>query len=156
MCCKNQGMSVSHVSPVTTRGTQISEDFFLHFVYRHFLELCVGPSTKLKLVCECSVYVCLQGSEGFSAAGEAEAALECNQKNVQQITLTCCRPLFSRSQYLVIPPNCSGSSQIPLSTDPSNYSVCLRTARRPHLTSPRSNYVFTGTRSRRWGIWIIL
>lgn len=73
---------------------------------------------------------------------------------VQQITLTCCHPLFSRSQYLVIPPNCSGPSQVPLSTDPSNYSVCAE--QRPHRTSPHSNYVFTGTRSRRWGIWVIL
>lgn len=104
-------------------------------------------------VCMC---VCVWGSNIFFAAGKAEAGLECNQKKVQQITLTCCRPLFSCSQYLVIPPNCSGSSQIPLSTDPSNYSVCLHTVQWPHRTSPRSNYVFTGTRSRRWGICVIL
>lgn len=52
--------------------------------------------------------------------------------------------------------NCSGLSQIPLFADPSNYCARLRAVQQPHRTSLCSNYVYTGTRSRRWGIWVIL
>lgn len=44
----------------------------------------------------------------------------------------------------------------PFSTDPSNYIARLCTGRWPHCTSLRSDYVFTASRSRRWGIWVIL
>lgn len=65
---------------------------------------------------------------------------------------------FLRSlQCLIILLHWSASSHVtPFSTDPSKYIAPLCNGQWPHCTSVHSNYVFTVSRSRRWGIWVIL
>lgn len=54
------------------------------------------------------------------------------------------------------PQNALACLKFPLSADSFNYSAGLHTTQQPHRPSLCSNYVCTGSRSRRWGIWIIL
>lgn len=73
-----------------------------------------------------------------------------------RLTLTCRHPP-PRHPYKVLPSFQVSSLRLAFPPFPPilpiTSSVC---APRPRRTSPHSNYVYTESRSRRWGIWVIL
>lgn len=127
------------------------------------MKYCTVSLTLMKY-CTLSEHVNAQDPEAFASSFSSAAAsiviivkIYHHKKKYDlwgKIEVSPAATHFHRSlQDLIILPHCSASSHIPLiSNDPSKYISLLCNGQWPHCTSLLSNYVFTVSRSRRWGI----